>query len=455
MIEKTEKVIIGTILSIPEFQEQIINQVNVDLFSFRLNRLVFECALNLYENNSKIDLLTVNHNFSKQEIEEFQPFGGVAYYISACTSLVASGVHFEDHIKILKDNFIRTNLVILYTQEIQKLTDRTHDIVDTQSNVESKMADLFNLKSDNFRHAYDIIVTRIEEYEQAAQGGGIIGVETGHSKLDKITSGWQPGDLIILAARPSMGKTAISLLFAKYPALKGEAVLYFSLEMAAERLIDRLVSLETGIDSQRLQAGKLEDHEWEQVDNQTCKYKNSKLHIDDEGGLTIEDIRQRSLKHSMNEPITMIIIDYMQLIVPSGGGQSTNDKIGYISRNCKELAKKLKCPVIALSQLNRGVDHRSGDKRPALSDLRDSGNIEQDADVVAFLYRADYYGFKEDSDGNDCTNFIEIDIKKHRNGPLGTTGWYKNDDWSYIDEQPKNISDVFDVGEGIEPDENY
>lgn len=451
MIEKTEKIILGTILSIPEFQEQIINQCTVNLFSSNLNKLVFSCILSLYEKNSKIDLLTVNNNFSKPEIAEFEIVGNVSYYISSCTSLVASGVNYEDHIKILKENFIRTNLVTLYTKEIQRLVDKTHDIVDTQSNVEAKMADLFNLKADNFRHVHEVISTRIDEYELASQGKGIIGIETGHAKLDKITSGWQPSDLIILAARPSMGKTAISLLFAKFPALQAKTVLYFSLEMAAERLIDRLVSLETGIDSQRLQAGKLEDYEWEQVDMHTSKYKDSKLHIDDEGGLTIEDIRQRSLKHSMNEPISLIIIDYMQMIVHSGGGSSTNDKVGHISRNCKELAKKLKCPIIALSQLNRGVEHRSGDKRPMLSDLRDSGNIEQDADVIGFLYRPEYYGFLKDAEGNDTSNFIEIDIRKNRNGPLGSTGWYKNDNWSYIDEQPEDMSQIFDVSEGIEP----
>jgi replicative DNA helicase len=452
MIEKTEKVIIGTILSITEFQEDIINQMSVELFSYNLNKLVFGCALNLYNQGSNVDLLTVNNGFSTDEVKEFEGIGGVAYYISSCTSLVGTGIHYEDHIRILKEDFIRRNLVVLFTGEIQKLTNKSNDIIEVQANVESRMTDLFNLKTDNFRHVYDVIVKRIDQYELASQGTGLIGVPTGHTKIDKITGGWQPSDFIIIAARPSMGKTAISLLFARFPALNNQTVLYFSLEMAAERLIDRLVSLETGIDSQRLQAGRIENYEWEQVEIHTNKYKNSSLHIDDEGGLTIEDIRQRSLKHSMSEPVGLIIIDYLQMVVLSGGGQTTNDKIGHVSRNCKELAKKLKCPVIALSQLNRGVEHRAGDKRPVLSDLRDSGNIEQDADVVGFLYRPEYYGFKEDSEGNDCTNYIEIDFKKNRNGPLGSTGWYKNDDWSYINEQPESMEKIFDIRDGIEPE---
>ena len=440
MIDKTESILLGTIISIPEYQDIIISELITEYFSKKNNQIVFKAIKKIHQNGDKIDLLTVGAAFSNPELEQI----GGAYYISSLTSHVASGANYEAHIRILKENYIRTNLIKTFSEEINRLIDRTYDIQETQLNVTAKLDDLFNINSDEVTNIFEVMTNRLDDYSNN-QNLSLLGLSTGHSKLNKITNGWQPGDLIILAARPSMGKTAISLMFAKFPALNGKNVLYFSLEMQKERIADRLISLETNINSLNLQSGKIKENEWGRLDEDTFKYKNANLYIDDRSGLTIEEIRATCLKFNTKKEIDLIVIDYLQLIKHSGGGNTTNDKVGHISKNCKELAKKCKCPVMALSQLSRAVESRTGDKRPQLSDLRDSGSIEQDADIIMFLYRPEYYGFTEDSEGNNVINLIETIVAKNRNGPLGSTYWHKTDDWSYIGEISKNELDSFDI----------
>lgn len=454
-IEKAEKIILGTVLSIPEYQDRILSDLKPIYFYNDTNQLICKKLLDMQKAGGKIDILTVTNSFDKKTLEKI----GGAYYISSLTNCVASGFNSDAHIKIIKEGYIRRSLVKLFTREIQKLTDKTIDIHETYVNVTNKVEELFLMPSNDFKDITDVIECRLDDYEKASKSDSkLIGLNTGHSKLNKITNGWQPGDMIILAARPSMGKTAISLYFAKSPAKEGKTVLYFSLEMPAERLIDRIISTDTQIDSIRLQSGKIEDYEWEQLTIKTCYDKNTMV-IDDDAGLTIEDIKHKSLTFSAKKDIDFIIIDYLQLIKHSGGGGTTNDKVGHISKEIKGLAKKLNCPVMALSQLNRSVEQRNGDKRPIMSDLRDSGNIEQDADVIMMLYRPEYYGFLEDGENNSLENQIEINVSKNRNGSLGVTEFYKNENWSYIGEMPidenENIINSMPdfLGDGIQP--NY
>lgn len=450
VIEKAEEILLGTILSIQEFQEIIISELNKDLFTIHANKIVFGCIKNLQEKGSGIDILTVTHGLSKQESEEV----GGAYYVSKLTSKVGTGTNYMESVMILKEHYIRTNLVKIFNEEIVRLTDRTHDIQETQINVNNTLDNLFNISSGDNTQIYEIINNRLDAYSNV-QPGKLLGLTTGHSKLDKITNGWQSGDLIIVAARPSMGKTAFSLLFAKRAALEDKKVVYFSLEMPKERIGDRIISLEVNINSNRLQSGSIEDYEWEQLSNKLGHFVNMPLFINDESGLTVEQIKASALKELSKGEIGLIVVDYLQLINHSGGGGSTNDKVGYISKNLKGLAKKCNCPVIALAQLSRAVEQRGGDRRPQLSDLRDSGNIEQDADIVMFLHRPEYYGITEDSEGNSVINLIDMIIAKNRNGALGSTSSYKSDDWSYIGELSKEELDSFEVpfnnSAGIEP----
>jgi replicative DNA helicase len=441
MIDKIEQMVLGVILSYSENQEILISDLKAEYFSLESHKLIFSCIEKLYNKGSKIDLITVTSELSKPELEII---GGL-HYVSSLSS-VSSNIHVDEHVRIIKQEHIRRNLIQLFTSQISKLTEREHDIIETQIEVSKNLDDLFSIPSDEMHNVFDIMSNRLDVYSEASQkGNDIIGLKTGHSKLDKVTNGWQPGDLIILAARPSMGKTAISLLLAKFQALQSKKVLYFSLEMSKERLIDRILSLEIKVNSLMLQNGKLNDYYWEQLDYNTFKYKDKEFYINDESGLSVEQIRSYCLKEMSKGEIDMIFIDYLQLIKPPSGNQSTNDKVGHISRNLKGLAKKCNCPVMALSQLNRAVEHRSGDRRPIMSDLRDSGNIEQDADIIAFLHRPEYYKIYEDSDGNSLINMIDFIIAKNRNGAMGSTPFHKSDDWSYIGELPFEEYNSFEM----------
>lgn len=451
-IEKAEKIILGTVLSMQEYQERILSDLKPCYFYNENNVMLCDKLLEMQHKGIKIDILTTVNYFSKQDLEKI----GGAYHISSLTNNVASGYNYDAHIKIIKEAYIRRSLVKLFTKEIQNLTDRTRDIHDTYVKVLNEIEQLFSMPSNSFKDVADIIEKRLDDYEQASRSvKTLIGLNTGHSKLNKITNGWQAGDMIVLAARPAMGKTAISLYFAKCPAKEGKTVLYFSLEMAAERLIDRVISTDTNIDSIRLQSGKMEDSEWEKLSIMP-NYERNKLVIDDDSGLTIEDIKHKALSFSAKNKIDLIIVDYLQLIEFSKGGGTTNDKVGHISKQIKALAKKLKCPVMALSQLSRDVEKRSGYKRPVMSDLRDSGNIEQDADVIMMLYRPEYY-FDESAFEEDIKDLIEVNVLKNRNGSLGLTEFYKNENWSYIGEIPfgeaESLEMPWSIEKGIEP--NY
>ncbi len=450
MIEKTEQILLGTILSFKDQQDLLISELDPKYFTLESHKLVFSGIKKLYDKGSKIDLITLNNQLSKPELEII---GGI-HYVSSLSSQVSSGLHSDEHVRIIKQEYIRRNLVELFTNEITKLSERTHDILDTQVEVSKNLDDLFNISSDEMHSVYEVMQKRIDDYSDAHRSKKeFLGLKTGHSALDKITNGWQPGDLIILAARPSMGKTAISLLFAKFQALNKMKVLYFSLEMSKERLTDRIISLDINVNSLHLQRGKVEDYQWEQLDINTYKYKENNFLINDDAGLSVEQIRAACLKEMAKGPIDMIFIDYLQLIKLPSGNQSTNDKVGHVSRNLKGLAKKCNCPVMSLAQLNRSVEHRSGARIPVMSDLRDSGNIEQDADIIGFLHRPEYYGIIEDAEGNSTINIIDFIIAKNRNGSLGTLSWHKSDDWSYIGELSHEEVESFEMpfNTGIEP----
>ena len=261
--------------------------------------------------------------------------------------------------------------------------------------------------------------------EDISNKDGLSGVATGFDKLDLLTSGWQPSDLVIIAARPGMGKTALTLSMARNIAvLKKTPVAFFSLEMSSVQLITRLISAETGLTSEKLRTGKLESHEWEQLNVKVGDLEKAPLYIDDSPSLSIFDLRAKARRLSSKHGIQLIIVDYLQLMTSGTASKTGNreQEISSISRNLKALAKELNVPVIALSQLSRAVETRGGTKRPILSDLRDSGAIEQDADIVSFIYRPEYYGIDEwdDDDRSSSEGQAEFIVAKHRNGGLDT-----------------------------------
>jgi replicative DNA helicase len=271
--------------------------------------------------------------------------------------------------------------------------------------------------------AQNLVIQAKKRIEEIAKKEGLSGVATGFEKLDALTSGWQPSDLIIVAARPGMGKTALTLSMARNIAvMKQTPVAFFSLEMSSVQLITRLISAETGLSSEKLRTGKLENHEWEQLNVKVGDLEKAPLFIDDTPSLSIFDLRAKARRLSSQHGIKLIIVDYLQLMTAGSSNKTGNreQEISTISRNLKALAKELDVPVIALSQLSRAVETRGGTKRPVLSDLRESGAIEQDADIVSFIYRPEYYGIDEwdDEERTSSLGQAEFIVAKHRNGGL-------------------------------------
>ena len=302
-----------------------------------------------------------------------------------------------------------------------EITQKTLDLLDE---AESKLYDVTqgNIKKSS-ETAQNLVLEAKKKIEEISKRDGLSGVSTGFEKLDKLTSGWQPSDLIIIAARPGMGKTALTLSMARNIAVgKQIPVAFFSLEMSSVQLITRLISSETGLSSEKLRTGKLADHEWQQLNVKVTDLEKAPLFIDDTPSLSIFDLRAKARRLSSQHGIKLIVVDYLQLMTAGASSKTGNreQEISTISRNLKALAKELNIPVIALSQLSRAVETRGGTKRPMLSDLRESGAIEQDADIVSFIYRPEYYNIDEwdDDERTPSEGQAEFIVAKHRNGGL-------------------------------------
>ncbi|WP_286966698.1 replicative DNA helicase, partial [Flavobacterium sp. UBA4854] len=321
--------------------------------------------------------------------------------------------------------FIQRSLIRISSEIIEASYDESADVFDLLDQAESKLYEVTqgNIKRSS-ETAQSLVLQAKKKIEEISKKEGLSGVETGFHNLDKLTSGWQPSDLIIIAARPAMGKTAFVLSMARNIAIQyGHGVALFSLEMASVQLITRLISSETGLSSEKLRTGKLEAHEWTMLSTKVKDLEKAPLFIDDTPSLSIFDLRAKCRRLASQHGIKIIIIDYLQLMTAGGnakGGGNREQEISTISRNLKALAKELNVPVIALSQLSRAVETRGSSKRPLLSDLRESGAIEQDADIVSFLYRPEYYKIEEwdDEEASPTAGQAEIMIAKHRNGGI-------------------------------------
>jgi len=337
---------------------------------------------------------------------------------------VASSAHIEFHARIILQKFIQRSLIRISSEIIETAYKDSTDVFDLLDEAESKLYDVTqgNIKKSS-ETAQNLVLEAKKRIEDISKREGLSGVSTGFEKLDKLTSGWQPSDLIIIAARPGMGKTALTLSMARNIAVTKEIpVAFFSLEMSSVQLITRLISAETGLSSEKLRTGKLADHEWQQLNVKVTDLEKAPLFIDDTPSLSIFDLRAKARRLSSQHGIKLIIVDYLQLMTAGASSKTGNreQEISTISRNLKALAKELDIPVIALSQLSRAVETRGGTKRPMLSDLRESGAIEQDADIVSFIYRPEYYNIDEwdDEERSPSQGQAEFIVAKHRNGGL-------------------------------------
>ena len=415
-----EKAILGALMIDNESLSDAIDSLQAEYFYVPKHQKIFEAIVNLFNNTKPVDILTVSEELKK--LEYFNDIGGLAY-ISELTNNVSSASNTEFHARIIAEKFIKRSLINIARNITGDAFDDSVDIFDLLNNAESE---LFTVTEGTLRKSYDkmssLIKGALENIEVLrSKEDGLSGIPSGFTNLDRVTSGWQKSDLIICAARPGMGKTAFALTMARNISIEHSFPIgFFSLEMSSEQLVNRLIASEAELGSSKLRKGDLADHEMVQLHEKIKGLSEAPIFIDDTPGLTIFELRAKARRLVKNHNVKIIIIDYLQLMNAGGNSGNREQEISTISRSLKGIAKELKIPVIALSQVNRGVENRTGigSKRPMLSDLRESGAIEQDADIVTFIYRPEYYKIYEWDNGDDSRGQAEIIIAKHRNGSL-------------------------------------
>lgn len=392
-----------------------------DAFYDPKHQVIFEAITELYNTTTPVDLLTVTEQLRKLGALEL---AGGAFYISTLTGKIASAAHVEHHARIIVEKYIQREVIGISNEILRDAYDETKDIFEVLSKAESA---LFEVAQNNMKKGYDTMQVAMrgamEEIEKARENkDGVSGIPTGLKELDKVTSGWQRSDMIVIAARPAMGKTAFVLSMARNMAVDyNMGVAIFSLEMSSVQLVKRLISSEAEMDAEKLRKGNIEDYELQQIYTRISRLNKAPIYIDDTPGISIFELRAKSRRLKQKHNIEAIIIDYLQLMTGGTNKMQGNreQEISHISRSIKEIAKELNVPVLVLSQLNRSVESRGGDKKPVLSDLRESGAIEQDADIVSFIHRPEYYNLMEDEAG-PTQGIGNIIIAKHRNGSTGT-----------------------------------
>ena len=416
-----EEAVLGAMLIDEKGVNEVIDILSPEVFYKKSHQLIFESIQRLFRESEPIDLLTVSADLKKNK--NFEVVGG-DFYLIGLSQKVSSSAHIEYHSRIIQQKFIQRKLITISNEIISKSYNESTDVIDLLDEAESKLYDIAqnNIKGSS-ETAQNLVIQAKNRIEEISKQEGLSGISTGFEKLDRLTSGWQPSDLIIVAARPGMGKTALALSMARNVSVQKKIpVAFFSLEMSSVQLITRLISSETGLSSDKLRTGKLADHEWQQLNIKVSDLESAPLYIDDSAALTIFELRAKARRLASSHGIKLIIIDYLQLMNLGSSNKAGNreQEISTISRNLKALAKELNIPVIALSQLSRAVETRGGTKRPILSDLRESGAIEQDADIVSFLYRPEYYGITEWDDDmkTPSEGQGEFIVAKHRNGAL-------------------------------------
>lgn len=425
---EAEKAVLGAIFIDPESIADANSVVQADDFYERANRLIFQAMLDLSDNDAAIDPLTLQDELTKKN--QIDDIGGIAY-LSQLALSTPTAEHVTYYAKIVHRKSLLRRLIAASQKIINKAIDESDDVTDILDDAESE---IMNVSSENntgnFREISEIVNSTVEEINNLPTDGNMVtGLPTGFFELDKMTTGFHDDELIIIAARPGVGKTSFALNVAQYVGLHTDkTVAMFSLEMSGEQLIQRMLASEGLIDSQHLRTGQLDEDEWRKLIVASGSLANASIYVDDTPGIKMSEIRAKARRLAKEDGnLGLVVIDYLQLI-EGPRSESRQQEVSAISRQLKKLAKELHVPVIALSQLSRAVEQRQ-DKRPVLSDIRESGSIEQDADIVSFLYRDDYYREENDDDedaGNgkvdaeDDNGEVEVIIEKNRSGSRGT-----------------------------------
>ncbi|AQY52294.1 replicative DNA helicase [Listeria weihenstephanensis FSL R9-0317] len=413
---EAEQAVLGAVFLQPEALITASEILMPDDFYRQAHQLIFEAMLELSDQGKAVDVVTIYEALaSTGKIEDV---GGLPY-LTELSGAVPTAANLEYYAHIVEDKALLRRLIRTATQIASDSYAREDEVETLMDEAEKNILEVSSRKNVGaFKNIKDVLVKTYDDIEVLHnRKGDITGIPSGFSALDHMTAGFQRNDLIIVAARPSVGKTAFALNIAQNVATKtDENVAIFSLEMGAEQLVMRMLCAEGNINAQNLRTGALTSDDWQKLTIAMGTLSNSGIYIDDSPGVRVNEIRSKCRRLQQEAGLGMIVIDYLQLISGSGrnGGENRQQEVSEISRSLKALARELKIPVIALSQLSRSVESRQ-DKRPMMSDIRESGSIEQDADIVAFLYRDDYYDHESENDGT-----IEIIIAKQRNGPVGT-----------------------------------
>ncbi len=416
-----EEAVLGAMLLEKDAFINVSEILKSDCFYKEAHQHIYDAITNLFSREQPVDILTVTEELRR--MSKLDEVGG-AFYITQLTGRVASAAHIEYHSRIIYQKFLQREMIRISGVIQTKAFDDTEDVNDLLEEAENS---LFMLSQGSMKRdavqINPVISEAIENIKKASQRtDGLSGVPSGFTELDRITSGWQNSDMVVIAARPAMGKTAFVLSMARNMAVKyKQGVAVFSLEMANVQLVNRLIVSETELNADKIKNGRLEPYEWEQLDHKIKSLIDAPLFVDDTAGLSVFELRAKARRLKKQHDIKVIIIDYLQLMNASGMNPGNRqEEVSMISRSLKGLAKELNVPILALSQLSRAVESRTGEgKRPQLSDLRESGAIEQDADMVLFIHRPEYYKITEDEQGNSLIGLAEIIVAKHRNGATG------------------------------------
>lgn len=412
---EAEQALLGAIMLDSETIVNAASLVSREDFYSPTHREIYQAMVELNDSNEPIDLITLTALLKRKQVLE--EVGGVPYLTKLVES-VPTAANVEYYGKIVQEKALIRHLIRTATEIVSTGYRDEEEVAVLVNDAEQKILNLARDRGkSDFIQISNVLVDVFENVEKLfMRKASVTGIPSGFIDLDKMTSGFQRNDLIIVAARPSVGKTAFALNIAQnVGAQTGETVAIFSLEMGAAQLVQRMLCAESSVEANKIRNGHLDDRDWERLTMAVGSLSNAKIYIDDTSGITVSDIRAKCRRLKKQVGLGMIVIDYLQLIQGRGkGGENRQQEVSEISRTLKQIARELEVPVIALSQLSRGVEQRQ-DKRPMLSDLRESGSIEQDADIVAFLYREDYYN--KEAENN---NIIEIIIAKQRNGPVGT-----------------------------------
>lgn len=409
-----EQAVLGSMLTDKEAVNAAIESLKEDAFYRDDNRIIFQAIVNLYSKSEPIDIITLKDEL--ESMDKFEQVGGYEY-LASLPDKVPTTANVQKYIKIVEEKSILRNLIKTANEIIELGYDPTEDVEDIMDGAEKKIFDIMQSKNQKgYTPIKDVLVesfTKLEELYNRKQH--ITGVPTGFAELDYKTAGLHGSELILVAARPAMGKTAFALNLATNAALRGNApVAIFSLEMSKDQLVNRILCSEAMVDSNKVRTGKLDEDDWVKLAGAIGPLSEAEIYIDDTPGISVMEIRTKCRKLKMEKNIGLVVIDYLQLVQGNKRTASREQEISEISRSLKILAKEINVPVIALSQLSRAVEQRP-DHRPMLSDLRESGAIEQDADIVMFLYRDDYYN--KESEKKDIA---EVIIAKQRGGQTGT-----------------------------------